>query len=74
MPVSKGLDIRRVVSTGAVEVRIPAKVAFDIESLFEVQRSIFERLGHPACYSGADIRLRLENDFLVGANGRLVDG
>lgn len=67
----KNLDIRRVASTGPVEVRIPAKVAFDIDSLFDVQRTIFERLGHPACYSGADIRLMLERDFIVGANGKI---
>jgi hypothetical protein len=68
---SKNLDIHRVAATRTVNVTIPAKVAFDIDALFEVQRSIFDRLGHPACYSGADIRFILERNFIVGADGRL---
>lgn len=67
----KNVDMRRATTTGPVRVTIPAKVAFDIDALFEVQRSVFERLGHPACYSGADIRFMLERDFLVDMEGRL---
>ncbi|SRR6266498_796681 len=51
-------DIQRLQATGSIQVTIPAHVAFDIEELFKVQRSVFERLGHPSCYSGADIRQR----------------
>lgn len=61
--------LRKSAAVGAIQVTIPAKVAFDIETLFDVQRSIFERLGHPACYSGADIRFMLEREFLVDNNG-----
>lgn len=64
-------DMRRAAATGAVQVTIPAKAAFDIETLFEIQRSIFDRLGHPACYSGADIRFMLERDFLVGPDNKI---
>jgi hypothetical protein len=63
--------VRRAEATGAIQVTIPAKAAFDIDTLFEVQRSIFERLGHPACYSGADIRFMLEREFLVGPDGSI---
>jgi hypothetical protein len=65
------IDIRRAVAGGPVEVVIPSKVAFDIDALFEVQRSVFERLGHPGCYSGADIRFMLERRFIVDPEGKL---
>lgn len=65
------IDIRRVNATGAIEVVVPAEIAFDIEALFEVQKSIFERAGHPGCYSGADIRFRLEREFLVGVDRQI---
>jgi hypothetical protein len=64
-------DLRRANVTGPVEVVIPAKVAFDIEALFEVQRSIFDRMGHPGCYSGADIRFVLERRFIVNSAGNV---
>lgn len=64
-------DARRVASTGPIEVVIPAEIAFDIDALFEVQKTIFERAGHPGCYSGADIRLRLERQFLVGIDRQI---
>ena len=64
-------DFRRAASHGPVEVTIPAEVAFDIDALFEVQRSIFERMGHPGCYSGADIRFQLERRFVVNPSGRV---
>lgn len=67
----KDIDIRRVSATGPVTVTVPAKVAFNIEALFDVQRTIFDRLGHPACYSGADIRFMLERDFLVNMEGEI---
>lgn len=70
--VKGDIDMQRVATTGPVRVTVPAKVAFDIEALFDVQRSIFERLGHPACYSGADIRFMLERDFLVNMEGKIA--
>jgi hypothetical protein len=57
--------LRRAGATGPVTVVLPAKVAFNIEALFEVQRTIFDRLGHGGCYSGADIRFALEREFVV---------
>jgi hypothetical protein len=64
-------DVRRAAAAGPVEVVIPAKVAFDIEALFDVQRKVFERLGHPNCNSGADIRFTLERQFVVDGSGVL---
>jgi hypothetical protein len=36
-----------------------------------VQRKVFERLGHPSCNSGADIRFTLERQFVVDGTGTL---
>ena len=62
------IDVRRLAAAGPVHVTIPAEVAFDIEALFEIQRSVFDRLGHRGCYSGADIRFQLEREFFVGVD------
>ncbi|GGU15840.1 hypothetical protein [Lentzea flava] len=64
-------DLRRGPAATPVEVVIPVSVAFDIEALFDVQRKVFERLGHPSCNSGADIRFTLERRFIVDAKGTL---
>jgi len=43
----------------------PIHVVIAIDSLFEVQDSLFERLGHPGCCSGADIRCaRIEHTWI----------
>lgn len=48
-----------------VRVSIPAKVAFDLDSMQQVTANILERLGCPACHSGWDIRFDMERQFLV---------
>jgi hypothetical protein len=57
--------------TGPVRVVIPAEIAFDIERLFEVQRSLFDRLGHGGCYSGANLLLELERNFVADREGKI---
>ena len=52
-------------SARVVQVRVPAKVAFDLRSMQKVTKTVLERLGHPNCHSGWDIRIELENRFLV---------
>ena len=49
----------------AVRVSIPAKIANDYDKFIEVQRSIFDRLGHLACISGFDIRWDITTRYLV---------
>jgi hypothetical protein len=51
--------------THVVEVHLPAKVGFDLERFEEVQRRIFDRLGHSMCVSGFDIRWKFEQRLLV---------
>jgi hypothetical protein len=55
-------------ATGAsnvVRVSVPADVYFNLDKLQKVQREIFGRLGHLACYSGWDVRFDLQRQFLV---------
>lgn len=51
-----------------IRVAIPAKVAVDYDKFIEVQRSIFDRLGHLACTSGFDIRWDTVSRFAVDEN------
>jgi hypothetical protein len=48
-----------------VRVSVPAEVYFSLDKIQRVQKDIFGRLGHATCYSGWDIRLDLERNFLV---------
>ncbi len=48
-----------------VTLRVPAEVAFDFDQLVRIQRDLFEQLGHGGCYSGADFRIRIEDDWVV---------
>lgn len=64
-------DPRRAALSGPVRLVIPAEVAFDIERLFEVQRSLFDRLGHGGCYSGANVLLELERVFVADRDGMI---
>ena len=65
------MDIRRAASTGAVTVHLPASIAFDFDRLVAVQKDLFERLGHSGCYSGADVRFKLEEEWWVTEAGQL---
>jgi hypothetical protein len=58
------LDIRRAASR-PVTVYIPAEVAFNFDRLVEVQKELFEQLGHGGCYSGADFRIKIVDDWIV---------
>ena len=49
----------------AVQVSIPAKVAFDIKAFQKIQTSILDRLGCQACCSGWDIRWDISRGFGV---------
>ncbi len=49
----------------SIRVTVPAKVAYDLESIQKVQASILDRLGCPACCSGYDIRFDITRSYLV---------
>ena len=50
-----------------VQVHVPAKVAVDLDltAIHELELDLFGKLGHPACYSGFDIRWIVEEEFFV---------
>jgi hypothetical protein len=69
MPVTpeldKGYSLRAAGLGNVVRVSVPAEVYFNLDKIQKVQKDIFNRLGHPHCYSGWDIRLDLERNFMV---------
>ena len=56
---------RKPTANNVVRVAVPANVAFDLDRLQEVQKSILGRLGCLACCSGWDIRWDIERNFIV---------
>ena len=69
MKVTPELDrahaLRAAGLSNVVRVTVPAEVYFNLDKIQTVQKDIFGRLGHPNCYSGWDIRLDLERNFMV---------
>lgn len=68
--MAKG-DPRELAAPGGnntVRVALPVSVAYDLDKIQEVQRSILDRLGCMACCSGWDIRFDVQRDFLVDRN------
>ncbi len=59
------MENRQIRPMGAVRVKIPAKVAFELDSFQEVIGNLAEQLGCRACLSGADCTFSLERDYLV---------
>lgn len=51
----------------SVRVVVPARVAFNLKDFQKSLESIAERLGCPACLSGADCRFEFERDFVIDA-------
>jgi hypothetical protein len=52
-----------MLSASTVQVSVPVAVAFDLDRFQEVQASILDRLGCPACCSGWDIRFDIQRRF-----------
>jgi len=56
-----------------VKVSIPAKVAYGLKDFQEIQASILDRLGCPACCSGWDIRWDITRSFGIDDKLRIRD-
>lgn len=54
---------------GTVRVSLPAKVAYNPDSLKKTIGSLLGRLGCPGCFSGADCIFTAERDFVVDPEG-----
>ena len=61
---AKGARLR-----GTVRVSLPAKVAYNPESLKKTIGSLLQHLGCPGCFSGADCVFTAERDFVVDQDG-----
>jgi hypothetical protein len=61
------LDRTALSQAKVVRVTVPAKVAVDLDlaGIQELERDLFDKLGHPGCYSGFDIRWITEEQFFV---------
>jgi hypothetical protein len=61
------LDRTALSQAKVVRVTVPAKVAVDLDlaGIHELERDLFDKLGHPGCYSGFDIRWITEEQFFV---------
>ena len=60
-------DIRRAATSPTITLHVTPDVAFNIDRLFEVQKELFEQLGHGGCYSGADVRLKVVDEWVIKA-------
>jgi hypothetical protein len=66
MPIPNSvLSLKSASATNVVRVSVPADVYFNLDKIQKVQKDIFGRLGHLACYSGFDVRFDLERHFRV---------
>ena len=71
------LDRSAVLSKDTVvQVKVPARVAvaLDLKGIQELERDLFDKLGHPGCYSGFDIRWITEEQFFVDESLSLQRG
>ena len=59
----KELQLRS--SYGPVRITIPAKVAYDLNSLNKGIDAVLDRLGCLPCFSGADCTFLHERDFII---------
>ena len=63
----KALQLR-----GPVRITLPAKVAYNLDSLKSGIAAIMERLGCETCFSGAHCTFQLERDFLINEKLEIV--
>lgn len=47
-----------------IQVSVPAKLAYDLDSMQKVTSRVLDQLGCPACHSGFDIRFDIERRFI----------
>lgn len=47
-----------------VQVSVPAKLAYNLDSMQKVTARVLDQLGCPECHSGFDIRFDIERRFI----------
>jgi hypothetical protein len=70
----EAMALRAAGASNVVRVSLPAEVAFNLDRFQKVQADIFERLGHPHCVSGWDVRFDLVRQFVVDTKGTIREG
>jgi hypothetical protein len=70
----EAMALRTAGASNVVRVSLPAEVAFNLDRFQKVQADIFERLGHPHCVSGWDVRFDLVRQFVVDTKGTIREG
>ncbi|GEM_PF-4627387 len=59
-------------SRAAVRVRMPASVAFNLQTLQKSIANLAERLGCKPCISGFDCTFLLERDYLINERAEVL--
>jgi hypothetical protein len=73
MEAKQAARVALVRDTGAIRVTMPAEVAFNLDKFTAAVKNLAERIGHPMCLSGQDIRFLLEREFAVNPQTLAVD-
>lgn len=58
-------------TANVVKVIVPAKVAFNLDSMQKVTANVLDQLGCPECHSGFDIRFDIERRFVFDQQLRI---
>jgi hypothetical protein len=73
MEAKQAARVALVRDSGAIRVTLPAEVAFNLDKFNAAVKNLAERIGHPMCISGQDIRFLLEREFAVNPQTLAVD-
>lgn len=55
-----------------IKIKVPARVAFDLESMNKATYTVLDELGCPACHSGFDLRFDFEREFVFDLKLNLI--
>jgi hypothetical protein len=62
---------KKPIATGhskVIHVVVPARVAYDLDSMNKVTKEVLNDLGCPGCHSGFDLRFDFETQFRFDLN------
>lgn len=69
--MKKKAELKGLHLSGPVRITLPAKVAYDLNSLQSSIATIMEQIGCAECFSGADCDFRLEREFVINPEGQV---
>ncbi|MGA7305455.1 MAG: hypothetical protein WBW88_11295 [Rhodothermales bacterium] len=65
------INLERKETSPTVRVSIPAKVAYNLDSLNKGIANLMDRLGHPQCFSGVNCGFMLEREFVIDERAKI---